>query len=40
MLSFNAQIAGKIIILKKASDKTRLKLAVNRFINTLGSLVV
>ena len=34
------QIRGEIIILRKASDKTRLKLAVNGFINILQSLVV
>ena len=40
MLTFNAEIGREIIVLRKAADKTRLKLAVNRFINTLGSLVV
>ena len=40
MSTFNLQIGGKIIALRKASDKTRLKLLVNRFIKTSESLVV
>ena len=33
MSSFNVQIRGEIIVLKKASAKTQLELAVSRFIN-------
>ena len=33
-------IGGEIIVLRKASDKARLKLAVNRIMNTLESLLI
>ena len=40
MPTFNVKIGGEIIVLRKASDKTRLKLAVSRFINNLQSSVL
>ena len=40
MSTFKVKISGEIIVLKTASDNTRLKLAVNRFIKVLESLTV
>ena len=40
MSAFRVQIKGEIIVLSKASDKTQLKLAFNRFIDTLGRIIV
>ena len=40
MSTFKVQIGGEMIVLRKASDKTQLKLTFNRFINILKSLVV
>ena len=40
MSTSKVQIVGEMIVLRKASDKTRSELAFNRFINILKSLVV
>ena len=40
MSTFNMQIGGEIIALRTVSDKTRLKLIINRFIKDLESLLV
>ena len=39
MSTFKVQIRGEMIVLRKASDKTRLKLEFIRFIEILESLV-
>ena len=40
MSTFKVKITAEIIVLKTASDKTRLKLAINRFIKALESSTV
>ena len=40
MSIFNTQIGGEIIVLRTTSDKTRLKLTVNRFIKAFESSLI